>query len=126
MEYDDHIDDHEQGDNYDFAETYRDVLTLAKTLSLESVAPKHFKKYEVSKLFKAFKQYEEFEENKEVPREGVKDIETIQSYANCSTLPSLLLRTRAAQELGRAHKIKIRLLHTRPASSICILCVFKA
>ena len=34
------------------------------------------------KLFRALKKHEEFEETKEVPREGVKEIETSQSYAN--------------------------------------------
>ena len=42
-------------------------------------------------LFGAVKKYEELEETKEVPREGVKDIETSQSYANTTTWSIVML-----------------------------------
>ena len=43
------------------------------------------------KLFRALKKHEEFEETKEVPREGVKEIETSQSYANTTTWSIVML-----------------------------------
>ena len=43
------------------------------------------------KLFGAIKKHEEFEETKEVPREGVKEIETSQSYANTTTWSIVML-----------------------------------
>ena len=45
----------------------------------------------VFKLFRALNKHEEFEETKEVPREGVKEIETSQSHANTTTSSIVML-----------------------------------